>query len=139
MKTQIPTLLAASVLLAGTLAAVAGDTTIYGSRPAKTVSREDAATNACFEAFIKQLIPNSNVRVRTVSLATNQVFDSSSLVNQMDVTMSARSSITGKELANSRCTVTNRAKVVSLYTHVTQPAGLAGLTPRDIKLAQTGG
>ena len=139
MKTRIPTLLAGSLLLAGTVATIAGDMTIYGERPAKAVTREDAATNACLEAFIKELFPGSNVKVRTVNLTTNQVFDSSSLVNQMDVSMSARSSVTGKELASSRCTVTNRAKIVSLYTHVKQPAGLAGLTPHDIKLALAGG
>jgi hypothetical protein len=138
MKTRFPTLMAGSLLLAWTAATIAGDMTIYGNGRAKAASGEDAATNACFEAFIKQLIPGSNVKVRTVNLATNQVFDSASLIDQMDVTMSARSGLTGKELASSRCTVTRGAKVISLYTHVTQPAGLAGLSPRDIKLAMTG-
>jgi hypothetical protein len=139
MKTRIPTLLATAALLAWTAAIFAGDVTIKGTRPAKAASGEDAATQACFEAFIKQLLPGSSVKVRTVSLATNRVFDSFALGDQMDVTMSASSGRTGKELARSRCTVTRSARVISLYTHVTQPAGLDGLSPRDIKLAMTGG
>jgi hypothetical protein len=139
MKTRIPTLLAGSLLLAGTVATIAGDMTIYGERPARATSREDAATNACLEAFVKQLIPGSNAKVRTVNLASNRVFDSFAMINQMDVAMSARSGITGKELANSRCTVTSGAKIVSLYTHVTQPAGLVGLTPRELRLVLAGG
>ena len=139
MKTPIPTLLAGTLLLAGTVPTHAGELTIYGAAPGKAVSREDAATNACFEAFIQQLIPGSKLKVRTVSAATNQVFDTASLIDQMDVTMSARSSASGKELASSVCTVTRQAKIVSLYTHVRHPAELAGLTERGITLALAGG
>lgn len=138
MTNPLQSLLTAGLLLACATGTLADEPTIYhgpANKGTNAEARAAAGTKACFEAFIKELVPGSNPKARTIDLANGQVFGSNSLSNEMTVSMSAQSSITGKELATGDCTVTRDAKVVALYTRMTRPAQLAGLKTHEIKLA----
>jgi hypothetical protein len=105
------------------------------SAPQSGEVAEEAATNACFQAFLHELFPGSNVRVRTVNRAQNRVFDDEAIIDEMSVHMVARSGGGNQELANGDCIVNRSAHVISLYTRKLEPQRLAALTVHDIQVA----
>jgi len=142
MKPWITAPFAAAALCAASSVTLAADSiTVTGAQPARTVSRDAAATNACFTAFISALIPGNTARVRTVIPADGvQVFRSGdgsvfAAYKKMDVEMTATAASNGQLLARSQCKVNRDAKVLELSTQVTHAARLAGLSVHDIKLA----
>jgi hypothetical protein len=144
MKLTFATTLAAVAMIAGSACAFASDDVIVsGSRTSPLHSLDQKATNACFNAFIAELLPGRKTRVRTVIPADGVnifTYDGDSLLAPykiMVVEMTA-TAIHGNELlARSVCTVNRHAEVQRLSTHVTAAAKLAGLTLKDIKLAMT--
>ena len=144
MKLTLTTTLTAVAMIAGSARAFASDDVIVsGSRTSPPHSLDQKATNACFNAFIAELLPGGKARVRTVIPADGvNIFtnDGDSLLAPykiMVVEMTA-TAIHGNELlAKSVCTVNRHAEVQRLSTHVTAAAKLAGLTLKDIKLAMT--
>jgi len=110
--------------------AIAADSAPQGGEAA-----EETATAACFQAFLHELFPGSNVRVRTVNKAQNRVFDAEAITNEMSVHMVARLDGGNQEVANGDCVVTRSSRVVSLYTRKLEPQRLAALNVHDIRLA----
>jgi len=143
MKLAITTTLAMLTLVAGS-AARAADAVLVSASPAPArLSLDQKATNACFNAFVAQLLPGNSTRIRTVMAAGSaSIFtslDDSLLApyKLMDVEMSATKAQGGELLAKSLCRVNRNAKVLQLETHVTDAARLSGLALKDIKLAMT--
>ncbi len=135
MKSILVTTVAAA-LIAGSTGVLANDIVISGSANSRGVSAEDKATNACFEAFIKKVLPDSTVRVRVIDQSGGaQIFNNNAYGLQMDVDMIARLASTHEKLASGYCTVGSDAKVRRLTFRATNPAKLAGLGAKDIKLA----
>jgi len=145
MKLTLTTTLAAVALIAGSTCALASDDlTVSGSRNSPPLSLDQKATSACFNAFIAELLPGSTARVRTVIPADSvnifAYYDGDSLLapyKVMEVEMIAKSVHSNDLLAKSFCKVNRHAKVLALSTKITAAAKLAGLTPKDIKLAMT--
>ena len=96
---------------------------------------EEAATSACFQAFVRELFPGSNVRVHTVNKAQSRVFDAEAISDEMSVHMVARLGGGSHALASGDCMVNRSAHVVSLYTRKLEPQRLAALTVHDIRVA----
>jgi len=143
MKLAITTTLATLALVAGS-AAPAADAVLVSASPAPArLSLDQKATNACFNAFVAQLLPGNATQVRTVMAAGSaSIFTSigDSLLapyKVMEVEMSAARARGGELLARSVCRVDRNAKVLQVETHVTDAAKLSGLRLRDIKLAMT--
>jgi hypothetical protein len=144
MKITLTSSLAAAVLIAGPACAWAADDVIVsGSRTLPPPSLDQKATNACFDAFIAELLPDNTARVRAV-LPSGSVnvftYEGDNLVDPykfMVVEMTAKTVHGNELLAKSICTVNRHAKVLSLSTHATAAAKNAGLMLKDIKLAVT--
>jgi hypothetical protein len=67
MKFTLTTTLAAVAMIAGSACAFASDDLIVsGSRTSPPPSLDQKATNACFNAFIAELLPGTTARVRVV-------------------------------------------------------------------------
>jgi hypothetical protein len=144
MRLTLATALAAVAMIAGSARAFASDEVIVsGSRTSPRHSLDQKATDACFDAFIAELLPGGRARVRTVIPADGiNIFteDGDSLLAPykiMVVEMTAKAIHGNELLAKSVCTVNRHAEVQRLSTHVTAAAKLAGLTLKDIKLAIT--
>jgi hypothetical protein len=141
--TLTPTLAAAALIAGSTCAWAANDITVSGSRISPPPSLDQKATNACFNAFIADLLPGSKVQVRTVIPADGVyifTYGGDSLVDPykvMEVEMTAHSVTSNDLLAKSFCSVNRNARVLRLSTQITAAAKLAGLTLKDIKLAMT--
>jgi hypothetical protein len=121
----------------------ADDLIVSGNRASAAPSLDQKATNACFEAFLAELLPGNTARVRTIIPADGvNIFtdDGDSLVSPyktMVVEMTANA-IQGNELlARSVCRVNRHAKVLRLAMHVTAAGKVAGLSLESIKLAMT--
>jgi hypothetical protein len=129
-------IVAASILGASLLVSVAAaedDVTVYG-KPHYT-SRDERAVQACINAFAESIFPGRNVKVRAVMGEGSQIFNSNSLANQMDVTLSAKQRSSGKMLASANCTVSDAAKVTILRTKVQDATLVAQVSAQDISLA----
>ena len=142
MKFTLTTTLAAVAMIAGSTCAFASDDLIVsGRRTSPPPSLDQKATNACFNAFIAELLPGTTARVRVVIPADGVnifKYDGDSLLDPykiMVVGMTAKAIHGNELLAESVCTVNRHAKVLHLSTHVTAAGKLAGLTLKDIKLA----
>jgi hypothetical protein len=136
MKSNVVTAALAAALVAGSAGALANDVVISGNARAPSASVEDKATMACFDAFIKKVLPESNVRIRVVDQSGGaQIFNNNPYGLQMDVEMTASLASTHEKLATGRCTVNSNSKVTRLSFSATNPTKLAGLTSKDIKLA----
>jgi hypothetical protein len=133
MKLTITTTVATVMLIAGAAAT--------GKQPSLRISLDAKATDACFNAFAARILPGGIARVRTViSPGGAQVFSAapgSILADYkvMEVTMTANLARSNDLLAKSVCTVNKAAKVLNLSISLPDPAKLAGLTLKDIKLA----
>ena len=144
MKLTFTTTLTTVAMIAGSACAFASDDLIVSGSPTSPPhSLDQKATNACFNAFIAELLPGGKARVRTVIPADGInifTYDGDSLLAPykiMVVEMTAKT-IRGNELlAKSVCTVNRHAEVQRLSTHVTATVKPAGLTLKDIKLAIT--
>jgi hypothetical protein len=144
MKLAITFTLAAMTLLAASMAPAA-DSILVSASPARSwLSLDQKATNACFNAFLAQLLPGSSALVRTIMAAgSTPVFTSIAKdpllapYKVMDVGMSAAKAQGAGTCWPRRCRVDRNAKVLQLDTHITDTAKLAGLTLKDIKLAMT--
>jgi hypothetical protein len=144
MKFTLTTILAAVAMIAGSACAFASDDLIVsGSRTSPPPSLDMKATNACFNAFIAELLPGSTARVHVVIPADGVnifTYEGDSLVDPykiMVVEMTAKVTHGNELLAKSVCTVNRHAQVQHLSTHITAAAKRAGLTLKDIKLAIT--
>jgi hypothetical protein len=143
MKFTLTSSLAAAPLIAGSACAwAADDVVVSGSRTLPPPSLDQKATNACFDAFVAELLPGSTARLRIVfpSEGVNIfTYEGDSLVDPykiMVVEMTAKAN--GNELlAKSICTVNRHAKVLRLSTHTTAAPKRAGLTLKDMSLAMT--
>jgi len=141
--TLINTLAAATLIAGSTGAWASDDLTVSGSRTAPPPSLDQKATNACFNAFIAELLPGSTARVRTVMPADSVnifTYDGDNVLapyKVMEVEMTAKSVHSNELLAKSFCKVNRQAKVLDLSTQITAAAKLAGLTLKDITLAMT--
>jgi hypothetical protein len=134
MKRHIFCTLICTGLLAAAATGFAGEITVHGTQPATRVSPDEAATNACLTAFIRELIPGSNARVHTIVQPGDQIFMvSSPIVDRIDVSMSAKAVNDSRLLARARCTVSRAAKVEVLHVKVMEPLQLAGLGQRDFR------
>jgi hypothetical protein len=141
MKLTVATTAVTAMMIAGSATAfAAGDLVITGKQPSPRISLDEKAMDACFNAFAAKILPGSTVRVRTViSPGGAQVFSAApgSILagyKVMEVTMTANSARSNALLAKSVCTVNKAAKVLNLFISVPDPAKLAGLTLKDIKL-----
>ena len=135
MKSILVTTVAAA-LIAGSTGALANDIVISGNANSPGASAEDKATTACFDAFVKKVLPDSQVRVREIDQSGGtQIFNNNAYGLQMDVYMTATLASTHEKLATGFCTVNNNATVTRLSFRATNPAKLAGLGVKDIKLA----
>jgi hypothetical protein len=108
------------------------------------LTRDQKATNACFNAFIGDLFPGKSAPVRTVTPANGvDVFsssDSGSLLARfkvMEIVMTANLAHGNTLLAKSVCRVNGDAKVLRVSTQITDPAKLARLTVKDLSLAMS--
>jgi hypothetical protein len=144
MKFTLTSTLAVTALIAGSASAGAADDVIVsGSRRAPPPSLDQKATNACFNAFIAELLPGNKVRLRIVSPSDDVnvfTYEGDSLVDPykvMVVEMTATAGDGNELLAKSICKVNRHAKVLHLSTHATAAAKRAGLTLKDIHLAMT--
>jgi hypothetical protein len=144
MKFTLTSGLAAAALIAGSAcAAAADDFIVSGNRTSPPLSLDQKATNACFNAFVAELLPGNTARVRTVfpSDSVNVfTYEGDNLVDPykiMLVEMTAKAVHGNELLAKSICTVNRHAKVLRLSTHATAAAKRAGLTLKDINLAMT--
>jgi hypothetical protein len=144
MKFTLTSTLAAAALIAGSACAWAADDVIVsGSRSSLPPSLDQKATNACFDAFIAELLPGNTARLRIV-LPSEPVniftYEGDNVVDPykiMVVEMTAKAVRGNELLAKSICTVNRHAKVLRLSTHATAAAKRAGLTLKDINLAMT--
>jgi hypothetical protein len=105
-----------------------------GQASARSV-RDQAALNACADAFLAGIAPGTTARARLLMPDGQQAILSPFRPSvTMEVTMEARS---GRHelLARSTCVADYQAKVTHLWTSVLQPATLARGTSRDITLA----
>jgi len=134
MKLFLATTVAA--LIAGSTGALANDVVISGNANKPGSSTEDKAATACFDAFIKKVLPDAAVRVRVVDQSGGaQIFNNNPYGLEMNVYMTATLASTHEKLASGYCTVNSNAKVSRLSFHASNPAKLAGLGLKDIKLA----
>ena len=135
MKSILVTTVAAA-LIAGSTGVLANDIVISGNANARGASAEDKGTAACFDAFVKKVLPDSQVRVRVVDQSGGtQIFNNNAYGLQMNVYMTATLASTHEKLATGYCTVGSNAKISRLSFRVINPAKLAGLGVKDIKLA----
>lgn len=133
MKALFVTSIAAA-LIAGSTGALANDIVISGN--ANGGSAEDKAATACFDAFIKKVLPDSTVKVRIVDQSGDQqIFNNNVYGLQMNVYMTATLKSTHEKLATGYCTVSSNAKVSRLTFRANNPVKLAGLNAKDLKLA----
>lgn len=134
MKSTIATAVAAALIAAST-GALANDIVISGNANSGA-SAEDRATTACFDAFIKKVLPDSAVRVRVIDQSKGeQIFNNNPYGLQMNVYMTATLKSTHERLATGYCTVSSNAKVSQLSFRANNPVKLAGLNAKDLKLA----
>jgi hypothetical protein len=141
--TLIATSAALGLMTGLTTVLAAADVIVSTTSPA-LLTRDQKATNACFNAFIGDLFPGRSARVRTVTPANGvDVFpssDSGSLLapfKVMEVVMTANLTHGHALLAKSVCRVNGDAKVLRVSTQVTDPAKLVGLTVKDLSLAMS--
>jgi len=139
MNLNLTTTFIALTMIGASAASAADDIVVHGVRPAAHQSLDQRAAGACIEAFIAKILPGRPA-VRIVipdsgsSILSNPL--GLNILNvKMDVTMTAMSARDNAELASASCTVNREARVESLSTHVTNPLRLAGLTPKDMRLA----
>ena len=134
MKLFLATTIAA--LIAGSTGALANDIVISGSANKPGSSTEDKAATACLDAFVKKVLPDAAVRVRVVDQSGGaQIFNNNPYGLAMNVDMTATLASTHEKLASGYCTVSSSAKVSRLSFRANNPAKLAGLGVKDIKLA----
>ncbi len=134
MKLFLATTVAA--LIAGSTGALANDIVISGNANKPGSSAEDKAATACFDAFVKKVLPDAAVRVRVVDQSGGaQIFNNNPYGLEMNVYMTATLASTHEKLATGYCTVNSNAKVSRLSYHASNPAKLASLGVKDIKLA----
>ena len=134
MQSFLATTVAA--LIAGSTGALANDVVISGNANKPGASTEDKATTACFDAFVKKVLPDAAVRVRVVDQSGGaQIFNNNPYGLEMNVYMTATLASTHEKLATGYCIVSSNAKVSRLSYHASNPAKLAGLSAKDIKLA----
>jgi hypothetical protein len=133
MKVLITALLA-GLIAAPALAADSEVVVVEGVPITHPVDADEAALNACVEAFVNQILPNGAHRVRAVAApGAEQVFTGRSTAPAMDVTMRANDARNGALLGRADCTVDRAAKVLNLQTKVPDQTKLAGLRPQDVK------
>jgi len=142
MKCSLTFSLAAALIAGSACAWGADDVTVSGSRTLPPPSLDQKATNACFDAFVAELLPGNTARLRIVFPSEGVdifTYEGDSLVDPykvMVVEMTAKAN--GNELlAKSFCTVNRHAKVLRLSTYATAAAKRAGLTLKNISLAMT--
>ncbi len=134
MKLFLATTVAA--LIAGSTGALANDIVISGNANKSGASPEDKATTACFDAFVKKVLPDAAVRVRVIDQSGGaQIFNNNPYGLQMNVYMTATLASTHEKLASGYCTVNKDAKVSRLSYRANNPAKLASLSLKDLKLA----
>jgi len=137
MKSTFVTTAVAAALIATSTGALANDIVISGNSQSPGASAEDKAAGACFDAFIKKILPDTTAHVRIVDQSSGaQIFANNVYGQQMSVEMTATLARTHEKLASAYCTVTSAAKITRLTVHVSDPQKLAALTVHDIRLAQ---
>jgi hypothetical protein len=127
-----------AALIAGSVDARADDVFVTGGSKSPAASAEDRAEGACFQAFIKQIIPNGTARVRVEDRSGGtQIFTGHDYwgAELMNVEMTAKLAKGNHLLASGYCTVDSTAKVLRLSSRVIDPAKLAAVTLKDLKLA----
>jgi hypothetical protein len=105
-------------------------------------SADQRATDACLQAFLTKVRPDSSLRVRAASEPTTRdpVFESLNASPvapyvTMQVEMSAGSRSDGKVFAKSVCVVDRQAVIRSLSVSVTDPVKLSQIQSKDLRLA----
>jgi hypothetical protein len=141
MKNALITTLSAVSLLALSATVLAqGEVVVVGTQPSQRQNADQKATNACVAAFFADLFPGRQPAVRTVTApGSSEVFGSignSPLApyKQMEIEMTAHTR-TGELLASSVCVVSRSARIVKMTMQVPDRAKLAGLQPKDLKIA----
>jgi hypothetical protein len=138
MKSTFATRAVAAVLIAASTGALANDVVISGNPQSPGASAEDKAAGACFDAFIKKILPNTTAHIRIVDKSSGQqIFTSDPYGQQMNVEMTATLARTHEKLASAYCTVNSEAKIARLTVRVTDAQKLAAVTVKDIRLAQS--
>jgi hypothetical protein len=138
MKLTIVRMAVIAALIAGSVDTRADDVFVTGGSKSPVASAEDKAESACFQAFIKQIAPNSTVRVRVEDRSGGaQIFTGHDYwgAELMNVDMTAKLAKDNHLLARGYCIVNSSAKVINLSSHVIDPARLAAVTVKDLKLA----
>jgi hypothetical protein len=138
MKSTFVTTAVAAALITASTGALANDIVIPGNPQLPRASAEERAAGACFDAFIKKILPNTTAHIRIVDQsAGQQIFSNDPYGQQMNVEMTATLARTHEKLASAYCTVNSEAKIARLTVRVTDPQKLAAVTVKDIRLAQT--
>jgi hypothetical protein len=138
MKHTLATTAIVAALIVGSVDVRADDVYVTGGSKSPGASAEDKAESACFQAFIKKIAPDSNMRVRVEDRSGgSQIFTGHDYFGAelMDVDMTAKLAKDNHLLARGYCTVNSRAKVINLSSRIIDPVKLAAVTLKDLKLA----
>ncbi|MGH9641435.1 MAG: hypothetical protein ACRD3Q_03330 [Terriglobales bacterium] len=133
MKPLIRIALGALALMAGAAAAIAGpDVVDQGAQASSRAVRDQAALNACADAFLASIAPGTTARPHLLMpVLAHAILSPLRPSMRLEVTLEARSG--GHEvLASATCEADYHAKVTHLYTSVLQPGILARRSTQDI-------
>lgn len=124
------------LLMVATGSVLASEVVVHAddSRASRTPESVSRAFDACAKTFIARTFPGQGTEVRT---KLTFVYDYVGLetFDRLDFTMQARLKQDGSKLAEGICTVNNRARIIRFPMRIASDTKLAGLTPKDVKLA----
>jgi hypothetical protein len=135
MKSLVTLTGATVALIAGSAMAFADlDVIDHSGQTSAPSIRDQAALNACADAFLARIAPGSTPKAHILVPPGERTILSPSRPNiTLEVTMEARST-SHALLARSTCEVDYQAKVTHMFTSVVEPAVLARLALKDIQL-----
>jgi hypothetical protein len=141
MKVALSTTLATLAIIVGsTRLCVASDIVVSSTPYTPAVSPYQRAVSACVSSFMGKIMPGNTTPVRTAFAPSIHESDFSlgGYFVPIDVTLTARSARNGGLLAQSECQVDRFAKVRNLSLTASDPAKLAGLSVKDLRVAAVG-